>query len=286
MRRVLLGLVAALAAGPMARAQSGWVAPPPELGAIAPDMGDSQPVFDDEFDQLDVGCFSFQGSAGPHRWYIQSNASAGGGVAISPCHSQVSVADGVLNITLANQGGKWVTGELAGMNGGGDGQGFRPPFYVEARIRLPSQVPPGLDVWPAFWMNGRWSLPGTGHPYSEFDILEAWGQSHPTAAITLHLWPARPAEATTPVHTARSMPGSFSPFDDQWHTYALLVDSARACTYFDKVQQGCIPTAGLPLDAPLYPMLTLGLKGPVTADPSATYTMQVDYVRIWAPPQG
>jgi hypothetical protein len=280
--------LAALSAGCSRRppaqpnAHPGWTQPPAGQAAAASDLISGKLIFDDEFDTLDVGCFSFTGSAGDHRWYIQKNA--GSGIEQHPCSGQITVDQGVLSMRMSKAGDVWRSGEVAGMDAGRDGKSFAPPFYAEARIKLPAQIPPGLDVWPTFWMNAAWSSPGTERPFSEFDILEAWGQSGAQAPITLHVWPARPPEATVPVHAHWSIFTKFSPFDGQWHAYGLKIDATQACAYRDRVLQGCIARTGLPMDGPFYPVVSLNLKGPATADPSATYTMQVDYVRIYAPP--
>ena len=243
-------------------------------------------AFDDEFDSLDVGGFRWTGPGGPHHWYIRNGAASG--AAVTPCApgAQVSAGDGVARLTLAYRNGAWTTATLEALDPVQEGfKTFR--GYFEARIKLPPNPPAGLDVWPAFWVQGRWTSPGADYSYTEVDGLEAWSLSHPTNQMTIHQWPAKSPHPDLPAHRQTSLKTSLNPFDGRWRTYGIKVTDREVCTYVDRTEAGCIPSARLDLRQPLYPIVDLALKQAAPeADKSATYTMYVDWVRVWTPPGG
>jgi hypothetical protein len=255
-----------------------WI--PPQAGA-PPATANYPLAVDDEFNTLNWTCFRWK-PAGNHTWYTQPTQPGGAGVAAVSCDG-VSVKDGVAQITLRNVGGVWTTGRLQMVDPFSEGRSFR-RGYFQARIKLPSKTPAGLDVWPAWWVNGRWTKRGTDYAYTEIDILEAWSISHRRADITAHVWPASPPRVELPTHAATSIPSSLIPFDDQWHVWGLRLTDAQACVDIDGASQGCLPTATL-VDSPVYPLLSLDVKTAArSTDPAATYTMYVDWVRVYAPP--
>jgi hypothetical protein len=253
-----------------------------------PPLGGYRLVFDDEFDRLDVGCYHWGKPVGPRHWYTMDGDRVG--VASTPCpggpDSPVSVAGGVLAITASYRNGAWRSGNLEAVNP--SGEGFRiSRGYFEARIRLPRQVPQGLVAWPAFWIQGRYTFPGTGYSYTELDILESW--SRPRAdvnVVSLHQWPGRPPQHEVIAHRVRSLRTRQAAFDGAWHVYGALVADDRICAYLDNRELACFPAAGADLRAPLYPIVDLAVQSAATEARGTSYTMFVDYVRVYAPPAG
>jgi hypothetical protein len=251
---------------------------------------DAPLVFDEEGDgRPDVVCYT-GGPMGRHKWYSVN----GGSLDCSP--NAISSSDGVLKLTIYNNGKSWIGPYLRSV--GITGEGTTVPsgkFIAEARIKLPSAVPPGLDPWPSWWFEGRLTrnsvsnLNNTTAPYTEIDVFELVGYRHSGGVngLSLHLWPASPAESAVPTHISKTTDTTdFNPVDDQWHVYALAFDGSQYCAYYDKVLRGCMPKTDMTVtpQTQLNMILDLAYFGKPTADPAATYSIYLDYARIYALP--
>ena len=242
----------------------------------------------DEFDTLDVGCFDYTRKVGQHNWYAiahDSGQDLAHGVCPSAAPSPYSISNGVLGITLSHPRGEWQTGALLGVDPMSEGRSFCYPLIV-GRIKLPSAVPPHTDVWPSLWAEARYFRPGTDYEYPEIDILESWSDAGPAGSnqITLHEWPAKTrGSGLLPEHRYKTLKvAGGAPRDDQFHTYAIDTTSRRWWIYyFDGREVARLPMRGMEMRRPLSLRLSLSLGHKSAPDPAASYTMYVDYVRVY-----
>ncbi len=240
-----------------------------------------QLTYDDEFTTLDLGCWQSK-PLGKHRWYMFDNGAAG--IATTPCAGgNVSAANGFLTITAKRSGGVWTSGAIQSMDI--LGEGFKQEYgYWVARVYLPSGRPGGIDFWPAFWFQGKWTSPGSFN-YPEIDVLESWAvTSKGQSESTLHAWPSTPIDpAILPEHEQASVWSGTNVFDDHWHLYGLKYTANYWTIFLDGFEVGRYPVNEPFMNSPIYPILDLAIS---PATPSgggaAQYTMYVDYVRGFA----
>jgi beta-glucanase (GH16 family) len=238
-------------------------------------------TYDDEFTSLDLGCWQSR-ALGTHRWYMFNSGSAG--IATTPCAAgNVSVSNGLLAITAKRSGGVWTSGAIQTMDI--LAEGFKQQYgYFVARIYLPSARPAGIDFWPSFWLQGRWTSAGSFN-YPEIDVLESWAvTTKGVTESTLHAWPSNPVNpAILPTHEQTSLMSGTNVFDDRWHTYALKYTSNYWTIYLDNVELGRYPVNMPFMNSPIYPILDLAISPATPAGGAAAqYTMYVDYVRAYA----
>jgi beta-glucanase (GH16 family) len=239
--------------------------------------------FDDEFNSLDLACWQSK-PLGSHHWYIYNTGSSG--IASTPCASgfgaNVSVSGGVLSLTARRQGGVWTTGAIQSMDMAAEG--FKQQYgYFSARIKLPAATPKGVDLWPSFWVQSRWTLPGS-YEYPELDVLEAWSvTTKGRNEVTLHAWPASPADpAVLPAHQQAPLATGSAAFDGKWHVYGVRFTPNFWTVYLDGAEWARYPVNASYMNKPVYPILDLAVS-PSTASSGApaSYTMYVDYVRVY-----
>jgi beta-glucanase (GH16 family) len=242
--------------------------------------------FDDEFNTLDDGCYNWA-KIGTHKWYTIKDGQDN--FATDRCANaatpSMKVSGGVLSITAAYVNGVWQSGTLMAVDP--SSEGFQQTYgYFEARIKLPSSIPAGLDIWPAFWAQGRYTLPGTAYNYPEIDVLENWSAVGRGAnRVTIHQWPSKPANLTSlAAHRLASFATNKTPFDGQWHTYGVKMTPTLWIIYTDGLESGRFPMI-TDMQKPIYPILDLSLFSAPTAAHTASYTMSVDYVRVYTCPR-
>jgi hypothetical protein len=240
--------------------------------------------FDDEFNTLDLACFSYSQHVGSHHWYLFGGSVSG--LNNNPtCQSNlspyVSVSGGVLSITGNRQGGVWFSGSISTMDT--QGEGFKQQYgYYEARVQLPITTVKSIDYWPSFWVNSRYTSPGSFN-YPELDILESWSQSKNGLNVsTLHAWPSSPVNSQLPLHELSSLQTGSSVFDGKWHTYGLQFTPHWWTVYFDGAALGRYPVSASYMNRPMYPVLDLAVSDhTLPSNAAASYTFYVDYVRVY-----
>lgn len=217
----------------------------------------------------------------------------------------VQVRDGQLLITARKDGGSYTSGRLRTKQGVYPGMqlpsgGTAASVHVEASIQVP-QGGPGL--WAALWLQpaedkyGGWPMSG------EIDIMELIdGMTNSTCG--LHYGNQYPQNT---VADAAVQQPSGQPFSDGPHVYALdwegdaitITVDGTVCRRFVSRKldpengwftgaAGASPEA--PFDAPFNLILNLAVggnwPGNPTADTPFPATMAVQYVRVWATPDG
>jgi hypothetical protein len=231
------------APAPVTPAGSGTSAPPPPPSSSTQPLGGAPGPwtlnFDDEFSQ--------DSSLNTSKWtpYWFSDGSSSNGTTM--LSSNVSVANGVLNLELTPS-----SGGLVSTNGK-----YQFTYgYAEARIYLP---PSGSSIanWPAWWTDGQ-SWPADG----EMDVMEGLGGQ---ACFHFHSNAGGPGSCAS---------GNFS----GWHTFGADWEPGSVTYYYDGQNVGSI-TTGI-TGSPMY--LILENSGGSYGGPSVTPSdMEVSYVRVW-----
>lgn len=285
---VLALLIAPLlmsADGPASVLDGGWAARPwsTDRNGDALSLDGYDMTFDEEFDRFDCVKGSFAGPSGAHRWYSYGKF---GFADFAPCdsgpNSPFQVRQGRLLITLANKQGRWQSGSIATMSP--RGEGFRQTYGLfSARIRLPSVAGSNLKVWPAFWLLARYTRPGTSYAYSEMDVLENFGSDNKKFHATLYEWPPKPAvPGQIAEKRKKRLDVPMAIYDGQWHTYSVDWNPSWWTIYVDGKVVGRLPPQPDQL-LPMYPIIDLALyKQPDLVDNDKSYTMEVDWVRVYA----
>jgi hypothetical protein len=238
---------------------SGSSTPPPALsGSTAPPAaptGDPAPLgvpgkwrlaFDDEFNGTSLNTSQWDSS-----WF---NGGTMNNVATSS--SNVSVGNGVLTLTLSNNG----TGALIHTTQASGRATVAVGDVIEARIWFPGN---GTTIynWPAFWANDTNNYPAGG----ENDIAEGLGD----LTVNYH--------SPSGTHNQGTVPGVWSA---GWHTYALWRQVGHSGVYWDGhlVKSYSTDDNGAPEDI----ILNVGDgQGPTVTGPAGA--VKVDYVRLWHP---
>jgi hypothetical protein len=223
--------------------------PPPSGGSPSPNgiPGNWKLGFDDEFNGTSLDTSQWDSS-----WF---NGGTMNNVASSP--SNVSVANGVLTLTLSNS----TTGALIHTSQAAGRATLAVGDVVEARIWFPGNGTQ-LYNWPAFWANDTNNYPAGG----ENDIAEVLGGQ---LTVNYH--------SPSGAHNQGAVPGYWG---DAWHTYALYRQAGHCDVYWDGnlVKSYSTDDDGAPEDI----MLNIGAgEGTTMTGPAGA--VKVDYVRLWAP---
>jgi hypothetical protein len=186
---------------------------------------------------------------------------------------RISVSDGLC--TLTAERARTRSGRTYAAAAMGTRNTFAQAFGTfEARLRYPA----GQGVWPAFWL-----LPeGMLRPPPEIDILEAYPG---------HGGPGGGSGANVVVSALHYAGGTHFFSHDagldmttDFHTYRLVWSPGLLVFSIDGVETGRM-TRDVP-EVAMYPILNLALGAPgfrVDATTPDQMTMDIDYVRIWAP---
>lgn len=150
----------------------------------------------------------------------------------------------------------------------------------EARIRYPG----GQGVWPAFWL--KQGSPSAAPPEQppEIDVFEAYpappgaggGSGANVLVQTLH-YPGEPQSLYKAVDAGADLTAAFHVHRIEWTASYLrfLLDGVETFRV----------TTNLPT-VPMFPIVTLAMGATgyrVDSSTPATLTMDVDYLRVWAP---
>lgn len=190
-----------------------------------------------------------------------------------------TIRDGILRIEARkDENGKWSSGLLASNDPRGNG--FSQQYgYFEIRTKLP----PGPGVWPAFWLCSSYDRTDktAGKDGSvEIDVFEYYGRTPSSFTTTIHVWQPKPHRSEGSTITTKANEPSTG-----FHTYGCRIDPQRITMYFDGIEvwQGKTPPQH---NKPLMILLNLALGPgwPIDKTPNPS-VMEVDYVRVYAPPK-
>jgi beta-glucanase (GH16 family) len=249
-------------------------------------------VFDEEFNgPLDLAPGTGWGDGiTQHKWYCHTPYGGDFGDAYfsgpqdgkgpdGQLMSPFSVNNGVLSITawIDPTINHWRSGLLCSMNWAG--QGFAQALgYFEARMKLPA----GVGLWPAFWLDGAASLRNRNAKNPEIDVLEEYGNNPTTAYQTIHVWNP---DGSCAYGNANGSGSQIIGMTSGFHVYAVLVNPDYIHFYIDGAE---VWETATPPEAtePLYVMvnLAMGHGQPENNTPNPS-KLQVDYIRVYAPPR-
>jgi beta-glucanase (GH16 family) len=155
----------------------------------------------------------------------------------------------------------------------------------EARIRLPT----GRGIWPAFWLLGA-DYPDAGWPAcGEIDVMELRGQEPGVAHGSLHFPGYSGGSAITASYACAGGAGTPAcPFDQDFHVYAVEVESGRITfevdgAIYQRIDRSSLPSGTpWPFDRPFFVILNVAVGGAYVGAPDVStvfpQTMLVDRV--------
>ncbi|HEY2505153.1 MAG TPA: glycoside hydrolase family 16 protein [Streptosporangiaceae bacterium] len=156
---------------------------------------------------------------------------------------------------------------------------------IQARMKLP----PGLGIWPAFWLLGadfdEVSWPDCG----EIDVLENFGINKMQALGAVH-----GPGYSGPEGVAASL-DTAAPLSDDFHVYSVSWEPDRIRWYVDDRQFHCVTPADLHgqrwvFDHDFFLLVNVAVGGVPSVQPDSTVTfpqlLVVDYIRVYRPPAG
>ncbi len=237
-------------------------------------------TFDEEFDHFDCVDGLSGRLSGIHKWYSYGHF---GFSRFASCQSKRNrpfrLKDGALEITLSRDSSGWKSGSIASVSPGGEG--FKQRFGVfEARICLPAAAPPGVSVWPAFWLLSRYLQPDVAAPYTEMDILENFGENRSRIYSTFHRWSVD-HDVSSAGHESSALRTDADLYDGKWHIYSLVWEPRMRIVYRDRVEIGRIVTTDDDDAYAMYPLVDLALFRAPSDEANVSYSIKVDWVRVY-----
>lgn len=212
------------------------------------------------------------------KWCTQSDSYSDAGRGNKPDHkleynldAQVTVASSILTITALKSTFTapsaivydWRSGLITTGHGFGvtpsNGVSLLPGYYMEVRMQVPSTQ----GMWPAIWM---WA--------EEVDVMEY----HTDNATYLELSNRLGVTSLLYYDTGSAVSGMF-------HTYGVYLGSSSVAWYYDGK---CVFTDSVGFSSSgASPIINLSVSDgtfhPAPGVGDTTATMQVDYVRVYAP---
>lgn len=190
--------------------------------------------------------------------------------------SPIKIENGILSLTARERNGKWESGEIRSVDS--NGRGFAQTYgYFEIRAKLP----PGRATWPGFWLLMKASLLDGSRARGEVDILEAYGEKPNNVLTSVHI---RQLPAIPHWKTSRyaPVPGQSTSF----HRYGAMLTPGWITFYLDGREVYRVANTKI-LQGPWYILVTMGMQnGWKLLRATSPSEMEVDYVRVYAPPSG
>jgi beta-glucanase (GH16 family) len=234
-------------------------------------------------------------------WYAPTHLTVIGGhakaqrLAERPSSYFHDPANHTLSLRLLNNKG-WKTGAFSSVNNNGQGR-FWGKGIFEIRAKLPALPAPRPGFFPAFWAYGREHLFWRTRNRLETDFWEYDGLDGTYINITQHVH--KPALAgyadasilTTDVRykiagyqldSSNGFPRTIDIYDGEYHTWYAQIEDDFSYFVLDGYEVARVPTTP-ELVAPKYIMVDFAFderKGRALPDPSQTYDMVIDYVRV------
>jgi beta-glucanase (GH16 family) len=195
--------------------------------------------------------------------------------------SNAFVDDGTLHIVASKTGTSITSARLKS-----NLPDLDPYGYIEVRAKLPAEA----GAWPAIWLLGNGTWPDTG----EIDIVE-WAQMFPDnqAQAALHFKGDGNQTVQTYANTSYKAATTLATSIDQFHTYQLWwtpesirigVDGDVKTAHFEYMKPAGATASWWPFDNPMDIILNVAIGGNMGGEvPTSdfTYTMEVDYVRVY-----
>lgn len=262
-------------------------------------------VFQDEFDQHTVT----NQVEGTGNWFAPVHESpCGAAVGVVPPVNTTNPALGTegtpatyiqsnstMTIRMQNSGG-WKSGCFCSVNTNGYGRTWMYP-YIEARMKTgPSSTGSLKGSWPALWVRSQNYFFNLCESTLEFDCYEGYISDVTYGGLhtALHNWPAtRVVPDRLAVHrcegnyqtikTANGFPQDVNLFDNQYHTYGVMVRPDYVITMFDGREVFRFPTP-IEMKQPLWILVDLAMLPQEAAMADGTYDLTIDYIRVYQNP--
>ena len=267
-------------------------------GEAAPPIRGYTTVFFDDFDSNTVVDDSKGAQAS--IWYaptslanvgVDANAQR---ISASPSSYVHDAASHTLALRLLNKG-RWRTGAFSSVNNNGQGR-FWGKGIFEIRARLPKIAAPRPGFFPAFWAYGKEHLFWRTRNRLETDFWEYDGLDGAYINISQHVHKpklsyADPHIATGGVHRkiagyqvdpSNGFPATIDIYDGEFHTWYAQIEDDYSYFVIDGLEVARVPTRP-ELAAKKYIMVDFAYdenKGRGQPDPSQTYDMVIDYIRV------
>jgi beta-glucanase (GH16 family) len=268
-------------------------------GKPAPPIGGYRTIFFDDF-KTDTVVDDLTG-APSSVWYAPTHLAGVGVDARAQRPRQLpssyvhDAANHTLSLRLLYRKG-WKTGAFSSVNNNGQGR-FWGKGIFEIRAKLPRLPAPRPGLFPAFWAYGREHLFWRTRNRLETDFWEYDGLDGSYINVTQHVhMPALrgyddPGILTKDVRykiagyrldRSNDFPRTIDIYDGEFHTWYAQIEDDYSCFVVDGYEVARVPTTP-ELAAPKYIMVDFAYdkrKGRVTPDPTQTYDMVIDYIRV------
>lgn len=268
----------------LAAAMMGFVVGSPAMPGASTYQGDDLDLcgyelfWGDEFDELSIESWLLNGK----RWIAHTPWAGDFGDAtfVDPGpDGPFTTENGKLVITARrDRKGNWTSGLISAADSASAGAALK-YGYFEARMK----VSEGPGTWAAFWLYNRASRqdPRTGF---EIDAMEFYGHDPSSYFATWHVYQTKLSGGENSGGTFQ-VPIPKGSMHSDFHQIGVNVAPDHVTYYFDRKAVWKHPTPE-EHDAPLFPLVNLALGSGYsienTPNPSR---LEVDYVRIYAPPQ-
>ncbi|MET0660069.1 MAG: family 16 glycosylhydrolase [Steroidobacteraceae bacterium] len=229
------------------------------------DLSEYTLIWSDEFDLLNAS----RPGRGSGHWFTGGHAVLASGEKMAhvpdPAYSIVS---GVLQMVTRTDpvDSKRVEAHLQTNDGKATSVSFQ-DGYLETRMWVPAARGSHAGLWLLSEEKGG------GHV--EIDVVETYGTGDPSVHAATHVWPIRPL-----VHRSNSKRVVKQDIFAGFHLYGVLATDSHFIFYYDR-KEICRIARLLEQRVPMY--LLLSVFGNPTQPLIEPATMQVDYVRIYAP---
>jgi beta-glucanase (GH16 family) len=267
-------------------------------GEAAPPISGYTTVFFDDFESNSV----VHDSKGAQSsiWYAPTHLTTVGvdanvqRISASPSSYVHDAASRTLALRLLYNG-RWRTGAFSSVNNNGQGRYWGKGIF-EIRARLPKLAAPRPGFFPAFWAYGKEHLFWRTRNRLETDFWEYDGLNGTYINVSQHVHKPRldyadPNIEPRGVHwkiagyqvdQSNGFPGTFDVYDGEFHTWYAQIEDDYTYFVIDGYEVARVPTTP-ELAAKKYIMVDFAYddkKGGAPPDPSQTYDMVIDYIRV------
>lgn len=204
-----------------------------------------------------------------------------------------SAAASILTITMQKPVGltNWFSGHMQTVNTFGEGLTWN-YGYFECKMACEGPV-----AWPAFWLYTQNRHKSTSATTAELDVVEVYGTDPNHHHMTVH---RHRAERIQPGHLSyggvlarrgdisrmddgganAAIWGITDFFDDEFHTYGIMVTPDFIITYLDGFELGRIETY-TEAHLPKFMLVTLAMEDAFITQAVSPTTLRVDYLRAY-----
>jgi len=260
-------------------------------------------VFQDEFTTHSVT----NDVRGRGNWFAPTHgAPCGAATAVTPPYNSSDPTIGLsgtpttyicsgttMTIRMQKSGTTWYSGDFCSVNKDGYGQSWMYP-YIEVKMKAgPSSTGNTTGAWPALWVKSKNCFFNLCQSYLEYDIYEGYVSDSKGFHNSLHNWPAfRPLSGRLQTHRYKSnylglkpagWPTTVNLFDNQYHTYGVMVTPNWVINMFDGLEVFRFPTP-VEMKQPLWILLDLAMNSSEVSSADGVYELTVDYVRVYQNP--